>query len=133
MDHSTTTQTDQEDRGSMCSSSLDVDSVSSPETLCPVDQEEELDVNDDDVDEEGTAPISSARTVTAPSLVFPVSLKDLNLREIKAVKIIRNGASSVLAGVKATASATAANVPDAIKRLLAPVQVSISINESYDE
>jgi hypothetical protein len=71
---------------------------------------------------------TNPKSTNAP-LVFPVSLKDLNLREIKAVKIIRNGstlvssaASAVLGGIKSTS----AQVPDAIKKLLGPVQLSVS-------
>ena len=64
-----------------------------------------------------------AMTPSGPSLLFPVSLKDLNLGEIKAVKIIRGGstlvsgaASAVLGGIKAGS----AHMPDAIKKLLGP-------------
>ena len=99
--------------GSMCSS-VDVDNVSSPETLCPSSPCSDINSLTDDAFSE-----AKVSTLGTP-LVLPV--KDLNLREIKAVKIIRNGAASVLSGVKATA----ANVPDAIKKLLGPVQVSLA-------
>lgn len=87
----------------------------------------------DDIDVPAQAVTSNVITPPAgngPSLVFPVSLKDLNLGEIKAVKIIRNGstlvsgaASAVLGGIKST--------PDAIKKLLGPtVQLSLGSQSS---
>ena len=92
-------------------------------------------MNDDtatDSDNQPSIAISKPPPSNKPkstSLVFPVSLKDLNLREIKAVKIIRNGstlvsstASAVIGGIKSTSS----HVPEAIKKLLGPVQVSVA-------
>ena len=119
---------------SVCSS-VDVDSVSSPDTLCPSSPCSDIHLIDEPADME-TNPSSkslslptTASSITNPPLVFPVSLKDLNLREIKAVKIIRNGstlvssaASAVLGGIKSTST----QVPDAIKKLLGPVQLSIA-------
>lgn len=120
--------------GSSICSSVDVDSVSSPDTLCPSSPCSDIHLIDDAADIE----INSSKSISSPAippkptsspLVFPVSLKDLNLREIKAVKIIRNGstlvssaASAVLGGIKSTS----AQVPDAIKKLLGPVQLSVS-------
>jgi len=112
---------------------VDVDNVSSPETLCPSSPGSDILMNDDtgtDSDNQPSATISKTALANKPKsspLVFPVSLKDLNLREIKAVKIIRNGstlvsstASAVIGGIKSTS----AHVPEAIKKLLGPVQVS---------
>ncbi len=122
--------------GSICSS-VDVDNVSSPDTLCPSSPCSDIHMIDDQdnihvrLEDEGETPASSTTSnSTTTSLVFPVSLKDLNLREIKAVKIIRNGstlvsgaASAVLGGIKSGS----AHVPDAIKKLLGPtVQLSVS-------
>lgn len=118
---------------SICSS-VDVDSVSSPDTLSPSSPCSDIHLIDEAADMEinPSKPASSLATTpksTNAPLVFPVSLKDLNLREIKAVKIIRNGstlvssaASAVLGGIKSTS----AQVPDAIKKLLGPVQLSVS-------
>lgn len=114
---------------SICSS-VDVDSVSSPDTLCPSSPCSDIHLIDDAADLETvpSKPASTPQSTNGP-LVFPVSLKDLNLREIKAVKIIRNGstlvssaASAVLGGIKSTS----AQVPDAIKKLLGPVQLSVA-------
>lgn len=115
--------------GSVCSS-VDVDSVGSPDTLCPSSPCSDIHLIDDAVEEMNSVKQTSPNTVRTPNpLVFPVSLKDLNLREIKAVKIIRNGstlvssaASAVLGGIKSSS----AHVPDAIKKLLGPVQLSVS-------
>lgn len=108
------------------------DNVSSPETLCPSSPCSDIHMDD----EEPSFPeeeVSTGTSASSSSLVFPVSLKDLNLREIKAVKIIRNGstivsnaANAVLSGIKSTSG----NVPDAIKKLLAPVSVNGSIPNS---
>lgn len=118
---------------SVCSS-VDVDSVSSPDTLCPSSPCSDIHLIDDAADLETipSKPAALSNTTLQSSnapLVFPVSLKDLNLREIKAVKIIRNSstlvssaASAVLGGIKSTS----AQVPDAIKKLLGPVQLSVS-------
>ena len=112
-------------RDSVCSRD-DVDNVSSPETLCPSSPGSDINM-DDDEDDEPTYAEEDPLKSSSSSLVFPVSLKDLNLREIKAVKIIRNGstivsnaASAVLSGIKSTSG----NVPDAIKKLLGPVSVN---------
>lgn len=113
---------------------VDVDNVSSPETLCPSSPGSDILMNDDpatDSDNQPSVTVSKLQPSKAnsASLVFPVSLKDLNLREIKAVKIIRNGsnlvsstASAVLGGIKSTSS----HVPEAIKKLLGPVQLSVA-------
>lgn len=117
---------------SICSS-VDVDSVGSPDTLCPSSPCSDIHLIDDAADMETIPSKPTSLTTTPqstnPPLVFPVSLKDLNLREIKAVKIIRNGstlvssaASAVLGGIKSTS----AQVPDAIKKLLGPVQLSVA-------
>lgn len=118
---------------SVCSS-VDVDNISSPDTLCPSSPCSDIHLIDEPADMETDAsklssPSAIAIQSTNPPLVFPVSLKDLNLREIKAVKIIRNGstlvssaASAVLGGIKSTS----AQVPDAIKKLLGPVQLSVT-------
>lgn len=116
---------------SVCSS-IDIDNVSSPDTMCPSSPCSDGNPMDDVVDVEISQTVdqvaSPPQTQTSNQLVFPVSLKDLNLREIKAVKIIRNGstlvsnaASAVLGGIKSSTT----NVPDAIKKLLAPVQLSV--------
>ena len=100
--------------------------------MCPSSPCSDANLMDEAVDIEisqTASPTASARQNPAANpLVFPVSLKDLNLREIKAVKIIRNGstlvsnaASAVLGGIKSSTT----NVPDAIKKLLAPVQISV--------
>jgi len=120
------------------------DNVSSPETLCPSSPGSDIQMDDEepsfpDEEEEEEEEEEESSTVTTPtsssssSLIFPVSLKDLNLREIKAVKIIRNGstivsnaASAVLSGIKSSSG----NVPDAIKKLLAPASVNGSIPNS---
>jgi len=108
------------------------ENVSSPETLCPSSPCSDINMDDEEPsfpEEEG----STGTSTSSSSLVFPVSLKDLNLREIKAVKIIRNGstivsnaASAVLSGIKSTSG----NVPDAIKKLLGPVSVNGSTTNS---
>ena len=129
MDRSTPTMNDG-GAGSICSS-VDVDNVSSPDTLCPSSPCSDIHLIDEPTDMETDLKTESQSTMTVQStnapLVFPVSLKDLNLREIKAVKIIRNGstlvssaASAVLGGIKSTS----AQMPDAIKKLLNPVQLS---------
>lgn len=116
---------------SVCSS-VDVDNISSPDTMCPSSPCSDVNMMDEAVDIEisqtENQAASARQNQTANPLVFPVSLKDLNLREIKAVKIIRNGstlvsnaASAVLGGIKSSTT----NVPDAIKKLLAPVQLSV--------
>lgn len=117
-------------RDSVCSRN-DVDNVSSPETLCPSSPCSDINM-DDEADESTYLGADSSNVEPSPSsngtsLVFPVSLKDLNLREIKAVKIIRNGsaivsnaANAVLSGIKSSSG----NVPDALKKLLGPVSVN---------
>lgn len=122
---------------SVCSS-IDVDNVSSPDTMCPSSPCSDGNPADDAIDAEiietANQATSPPQTQTSNPLVFPVSLKDLNLREIKAVKIIRNGstlvsnaASAVLGGIKSSTT----NVPDAIKKLLAPVQLSVPQQTSH--
>lgn len=121
--------------GSTCGS-VDVDNVSSPDTFCPSSPCSDIHMIDDlDVQVTSQPQLQAATTPsTGPSLVFPVSLKDLNLREIKAVKIIRNGstlvsgaASAVLGGIKSSS----AHVPEAIKKLLCPtVQLSVASQPS---
>ena len=112
----------------MCSS-VDIDSISSPETISPSSPYSDT-FDDVTITEEKFKPSSTnSSTATPAPLIFPVSLKDLNLHEIKAVKIIRNGstivsnaANNVLKGMKTASS----GVPDAIKKLLCPVQVSVA-------